>query len=79
LESGLELLCGLRELETIDLRNMSVGLMQEAELQWVRWNWPHLKAIHLREFDGLAENTRRPTPLEFHRDEDEEDEELEDV
>ncbi|CAO3565344.1 unnamed protein product [Mortierella alpina] len=79
LESGLELLCGLRELETIDLRNMSVGLMQEAELQWVRWNWPNLKAIYLREFDGLAENTKRPTPSEFHRDEDEEDEELEDL
>ncbi|KAF9950135.1 hypothetical protein BGZ70_001493 [Mortierella alpina] len=76
LESGLGLLSGLRELETIDLRNMSVGLMQEAELQWVRWNWPHLKAIHLREFDGLAEDTRRPTPSEFHRDEDEELEDL---
>ncbi|KAF9565495.1 hypothetical protein EC968_004081 [Mortierella alpina] len=68
LESGLGMLCGLRELETIDLRNMSVGLMQDAELQWVRWNWPHLKAIHLREFDGLAEKTIRPTPPEFQRE-----------
>ncbi|KAF9959353.1 hypothetical protein BGZ72_009815 [Mortierella alpina] len=89
LESGLGLLCGLRELETIDLRNMSVGLMQEAELQWVRWNWPHLRAIHIREFDDLAEKTSIPTPQEFHRESyawgfedeefDDEDEEDEDV
>ncbi|KAF9980461.1 hypothetical protein BGZ75_008412 [Mortierella antarctica] len=68
LDSGLGMLCNLRELETIDLRNMNVGFTQEAELHWVRWNWRHLRAVHLREFDGLAEKTIRPTPEEYHRE-----------
>ncbi|KAF9290399.1 hypothetical protein BGZ68_007160 [Mortierella alpina] len=67
LESGLGMLSGLRELETIDLRNMSIGLMQEAERQWMRWYWRHLRAIHLREFDGVAEKSIKKTHPEFHR------------
>ncbi|KAF9903446.1 hypothetical protein EC991_003819 [Linnemannia zychae] len=43
LESGLDLLKDLKELRIVRLHNMTVGIDQYAEQEWVKKNWPHAK------------------------------------
>ncbi|KAF9964431.1 hypothetical protein BGZ70_006464 [Mortierella alpina] len=40
LESGLDLLRDLKQLQVIDLSNMEVGIDGEAEQRWVKKHWP---------------------------------------
>lgn len=58
LESGLELLAGMKELRVLDVKSMAhrIGV---AELEWMHVNWPKLKTIKglisMREWLGDAE------------------------
>ncbi|KAF9339101.1 hypothetical protein BGZ91_007031 [Linnemannia elongata] len=61
LESGLEILAGLKELRVLDVKSTAhrIGI---AELEWMRVHWPKLKTIEglvsRREWAGILEDGR---------------------